>query len=1132
MGKKKGSAATLPLENVKARALQPARKFIALPSLTTQNKCMKKNQKVWPGRRRLKKIFLIMNFLTAFLLCALLQVSAAGFGQQRFTLHYEQVAVEKLFERMESGSNFRFLYNDKALKEKMVSLNVTNATLEEIMDNYLPGLQYKVMDNGLVVIAPREEILRDNKLKGKVVNEQGQALPGVSIRIKGTTMGAVTGADGSFELQVPADATLVFTYIGFLSREIKYTGQESLTVALTQDNGGLNEVVVVGYGTQKREQITTAVASVKAKDFVKGAAQDAGALIRGKVAGLSVTTPDGNPAGATQVNLRGISTIMAAVSPLVLIDGIPGSLNTVAPEDIESIDVLKDGSAAAIYGTRGTNGVILITTKQVNGEMPPTLDINTYATTQHITKRLPFMNAAQYRQLVAEGRPNTKDYGYNTNWLDLVTQTPFSAVYNVSVKGGNRNTSYIANLNYRDLNGIMKRSNQKLITPRLEVNHSMFDGKLKFNGNLTGYQQTYFSGADGASNLNSNTSFRGDVYRNALTYNPTDRPRDSAGNWVEHVEKTEYMNPVSLLEETQGQNKTTDFRMYGTVSLFPVSGLAVRLLGSRDILNTNRGYYETKKQYSTVHDSRNGFASRGAGRKQDDQLELTATYDKVIRDHQFTVLGGYSWRYYDEEDYYMQNWDFPADNFTWNSMQTGLALKRGEAVENSYQTDNKLVSFFGRVNYAFKDKYLLMASIRREASSKFGENYKWGNFPAVSVGWNIKKESFLEASKVVSVLKLRGGYGITGTEPSQSYASLKLLDFNTYYYQNGVWKQSINQSSNPNPDLRWEKKEEGNVGIDFGLFKNVISGSIDLYKRTTRDLLFNYPVPTPPYLYGSILANAAVMQNKGIEIQVNAIPVQTKHFSWNTSVNFSANKNLLVSLSNDAFSIASGYFDAGPTSEPIQQNFTRIQIGQPIGNFWGFKTTGIDDNGHWIIQGKDGKDKSIDDQQADDKQVIGNGMPKRYLAFNNSFAYKNLDLNITMRGAFGFQIVNAPAMWYATPVSLGRGNVFTSTYAPVYGKRAVADDQSLNYVSYFIENGNYWKIDNITLGYNILLKNKYLKRVRVYVSGGNLITFTKYSGIDPEISTAFGGNALVPGIDDRNRYPATSTYTLGAFLSF
>lgn len=1093
---------------------------------------MKKNQKVWPGRRRLKKIFLIMNFLTAFLLCALLQVSAAGFGQQRFTLHYEQVAVEKLFERMESGSNFRFLYNDKALKEKMVSLNVTNATLEEIMDNYLPGLQYKVMDNGLVVIAPKEEILRDNKLKGKVVNEQGQALPGVSIRIKGTTMGAVTGADGNFELQVPADATLVFTYIGFLSREIKYTGQESLTVALTQDNGGLNEVVVVGYGTQKREQITTAVASVKAKDFVKGAAQDAGALIRGKVAGLSVTTPDGNPAGATQVNLRGISTIMAAVSPLVLIDGIPGSLNTVAPEDIESIDVLKDGSAAAIYGTRGTNGVILITTKQVNGEMPPTLDINTYATTQHITKRLPFMNAAQYRQLVAEGRPNTKDYGYNTNWLDLVTQTPFSAVYNVSVKGGNKNTSYIANLNYRDLNGIMKRSNQKLITPRLEVNHSMFDGKLKFNGNLTGYQQTYFSGADGASNLNSNTSFRGDVYRNALTYNPTDRPKDSAGNWVEHVEKTEYMNPVSLLEETQGQNKTTDFRMYGTVSLFPVSGLAIRLLGSRDILNTNRGYYETKKQYSTVHDSRNGFASRGAGRKQDDQLELTATYDKVIRDHQFTVLGGYSWRYYDEEDYYMQNWDFPADNFTWNSMQTGLALKRGEAVENSYQTDNKLVSFFGRVNYAFKDKYLLMASIRREASSKFGENYKWGNFPAVSVGWNIKKESFLEASKVVSVLKLRGGYGITGTEPSQSYASLKLLDFNTYYYQNGVWKQSINQSSNPNPDLRWEKKEEGNVGIDFGLFKNVISGSIDLYKRTTRDLLFNYPVPTPPYLYGSILANAAVMQNKGIEIQVNAIPVQTKHFSWNTSVNFSANKNLLVSLSNDAFSIASGYFDAGPTSEPIQQNFTRIQIGQPIGNFWGFKTTGIDDNGHWIIQGKDGKDKSIDDQQADDKQVIGNGMPKRYLAFNNSFAYKNLDLNITMRGAFGFQIVNAPAMWYATPVSLGRGNVFTNTYAPVYGKRAVADDQSLNYVSYFIENGNYWKIDNITLGYNILLKNKYLKRVRVYVSGGNLITFTKYSGIDPEISTAFGGNALVPGIDDRNRYPATSTYTLGAFLSF
>ena len=604
-------------------------------------------------------------------------------------------------------------------------------------------------------------------------------------------------------------------------------------------------------------------------------------------------------------------------------------------------------------------------------------------------------------------------------------------------------------------------------------------------------------------------------------------------SWVEHVDKTEYMNPLSLLNETHGLNQNNDLRTIGTITFLPISGLNIKMLGSRDLFNSTRGYYETKKHYSTLHEGRNGFASRGTTRTLEELFELTAQYTKTIKDHSITALAGYSWRTNSYQDYWMQNWDFPTDAFDYNNMSAGKALKRGDAPISSYQSQNKLVGFFGRINYAYLNKYLLMASIRHEGSSKFGENHKWGNFPAVSVGWNISKENFMKSISAISTLKLRAGYGITGTEPSDPYKSLSLINFNTYAMNNGQWVQTVDPSINPNPDLRWEKKEEINLGLDFGFLHERISGSIDIYKRTTKDLLFDYPVSTPPYLLSTLRANAATMENKGFEIQINTTPVQSNDIQWNSSVSFSYNKNKLVSLNDKSFTIASGYFDAGASGEPIQANFTRVQIGQPIGNFWGFKTVDIDATGHWIIEGKDGKPKPILEQQADDKQIIGNGTPKAFLIWKNTISYKNFDLNVTMRGAFGFQIVNYPKMQYGAPVMLNRGNILATAYDKIYGKVALADDQSLNFVSYYVENGDYWKIDNVTIGYNVILKNqKIIKKIRIYASGSNLATFTKYTGIDPEISTSFGGNNLVPGIDSKGRYPASSTYTLGCFLTF
>ena len=1082
------------------------------------------------------KMILIMKLTFVLLITAFLQTTFAGYGQ---VINYKgkNIPLENVFKVIEAQTPYRFLYTQEMLHGAgTISIDLNNVSVDQALKRVFSDLplSYSISNYTIVIKrAPKrstdKKVVPPITVSGKVTDVKGLPISGVTVLLKGTKIGTTTNNAGEYQLKLPDDqGVLVYSYIGFRSVEIPLSGKPTIDVQLQDGDKALDEVVVVGYGTQKRGDITSAIASVKSEDFVKGSVTDAAQLIRGKVAGLAVATTDGNPTATSQINLRGITTLLSGTSPLILVDGVPGTLTTVAPEDIESVDVLKDGSAAAIYGTRGTNGVILITTKKVKANTAPTIEFNTYFTTQRITKKLDFFNADEYRQLVAQNKPGSTDYGYNTNWLDEVTRTPFSQVYNVSLKGASQNTSYVVNLNYRNLQGIMKKSDNEVLYPRIEVNHSMFDGKITLNANLSGSEQKYYAGTSGGG-------YNFDVYRNGLTYNPTDRVVDDNGVFIEHPDKTNYQNPISLLENAIGVNNNNNLRTIGTITYLPIQGLNIKLLGSRDLSNRQVGYYETKEHYSTIHDNRNGVAAVNNTRIQEDLLELTGTYNKTFGEHQLNLLGGYSWRQYNFRNSSMSNYDFPTDDFTYNNIGAGLALSRGQASVYSYQSENKLISYFARVNYSFKDRYLLMASVRREGSSKFGKNNKYGDFPAVSAGWNVKNEPFLASFEKLSNLKLRAGYGITGTEPATPYQSLDRLNFNTYGYFDGSFIQVVNPSSNANPDLRWERKSEFNVGIDFGFFNNRISGTIDAYKRKTTDLLFNYPVATPPYLYNTIAANAASMENKGVEIQLNAIAIENKDFSWNTSLNYSTNKNKLLSLSDKNFQLASGFFDAGGTGEPIQQSTERVQIGQPLGNFYGYKSLDIDDQGHWIIEGQDGNPKPIAEQQASDKKILGNGIPKHYFSWNNTFRYKNFDLNLNVRGALGFQILNLSELFYSAPVMLTRGNLLKTAYDNVYGKRPLADDQSLQYVSYYIQDGDYLKIDNITLGYNLQLKNKYIKGIRIYASGSNLKTFTKYKGIDPEVSintSDNSANVLAPGVDDKYRYPATSTYTVGAFFNF
>jgi TonB-linked outer membrane protein, SusC/RagA family len=953
---------------------------------------------------------------------------------------------------------------------------------------------------------------------GTITDEQtNEPLPGVTVQVKGQQDFVVTDTKGAFSIKVsgPRDI-LVFTSAGYTLKEVKVGNQTQMAIGMAPKRTGLNEVVVVGYGKQKRGEVTGSIASVKHEDFVKGFARDAAHLIQGKVAGLAVVTPSGNPNSTTQISLRGITTIMSTTQPLVLIDGIPGALNTVAPEDIETIDVLKDGSAAAIYGTRGTNGVVLITTRKRQGNMPASIAYDGYLSYQTIARKMEFLDAGDYRRLIAES-VNFKDEGGSTDWLDAISRNPVSHTHNVTLQGGSGQTNYIASVNYRNWQGLFKRSNNEQVTGRLDINHSMFDNKLKININVIGRNRNYFSGP--------NYDY---IYRQAIIRNPTDSIYNYQGNWKEDPSGYFYDNPLRPIVETDGETRVTELRTNATVMYSPLRNLNIKTLLSGIKSNTLTGYAESFEHRASVQNNRTGYASRSTSLFQDKMLEFTTDYTKTAGRHRTTLLGGYSYQTVTNEGFNAFNSNFPTELYSYNRLESGDALlfQNAAAGMGSYKNNFKLIGFFGRLNYGWDDKYLLMASMRREGSSKFGANYKWGTFPAVSLGWGITKERFMQPVGFVNDLKLRAGFGVTGTAPTDPYQSLISLNYGDRFLYNGVWIQQIAPVRNSNPNLRWEKKEEYNIGLDFSILGNRVSGSLDLYQRETKDMLYNFPVPVPPFLYSSILANAGRMRNKGVELLVNYLTIQSKDVTFSNNFTFSANKNTLAAISNDQFKTTNDFFYAGHTGEPIQEATHRVEVGEAIGNFWGYKSIDIDDNGRWIIESKDGKPIPIAQSSPEDKQVLGNGIPKYNASWNIFLRYKKLDLAINMRGAFGYQILNFQRLYYENP-KIVQYNMLKTAFDNVYGKRRL--DNDLAYVSYYIEDGDHWKIDNVTIGYTLpMAGTKYFKNARVYVSGLNLVVITGYKGIDPEVSRT----GLDPGNDSRDKYPTTRTFTVGANFTF
>lgn len=966
---------------------------------------------------------------------------------------------------------------------------------------------------------PKVENVQQNEVtvKGVVKDANGEAIIGASVIEKGNAKnGTVTDIDGNYTLKVKRGATLTISYIGYISQETK-----GGNIILEEDLKSLNEVVVIGYGTQKKADVTSAVVSVKAEDFTKGNFNDAGDLIKGKVAGLTITRPSGDPGATTQISLRGIATVSGNAQPLVLVDGVPGSLSSVPPENIASIDVLKDASAAAIYGTRGAGGVIIITTKTGQREQRTEVTYNGYVSFSTWAKKADFMTSSDIRA----GKTTFNDEGYDTDWLDAISRVGVTQNHSISLSGGNVKTSYFGNFTYRKAEGVMKKTGNESMSVAFDMSHWMLNDMLKLNIKVNADQYQY--------DVNDATT----IYRQAVIRNPTSPIWNEDGSYNEGS-LLQYWNPVSLQNEQSGKNKSQTVKMTGNLTFEPIKGWQTNLMLSKDqTINRGGNYYTSNHSLQGVNQkgSYSGSASQSGYTSEATYLELTSKFMKNFNNvHRLDALAGYSYSEDVYDDASMWNGNFPTDYFSYYNMGLGSKLTDGQASMSSSKNSSKLIGFFGRVSYGYADRYNILASLRYEGSSKFGDNHKWGAFPSVSLGWNIMNESFMKSTKSwLNNLKLRAGWGITGVIPGSSYLSLLRYSYNGgNYYRNGKWNKGLKAASNPNPDLKWETAREFNVGIDWSVFNDRLSGSFDYYNKKTSDMLYDYTVPSPPNLYTTTTANVGEMRNTGFELMIKGVPVQTKDWRWETQATLQHNSNKLVSLSNDLYQTDNTQWLQG-VGDPVTQYTHRVAVGESLGQIWSLKAVGVSDQGLFLIENpKTGQCAEFYQEMRNDYdnwyEYMGSGIPKFTLGWNNTINYKDFDLSLQCNGQFGYKIINQQRVFYEN--NAHAYNKLKSAADAIGGNRPLSGAQSQVVTSYYIEQGDYFKLSSLTLGYTYTPKKKtYIQNARLYGSVYNVFTITKYKGTDPELGS---DNFWTAGVDDRDKYPTVRSFTIGLNVTF
>jgi len=977
--------------------------------------------------------------------------------------------------------------------------------------------------------AIRARNYEDVPIKGTVKDEKGLPLPGVSVKVKGNPTGVSTDTNGNFVINAPSKtATLVFTFVGYQEKEVLIAAQTTLAVQLQPASTTLKdvEVVAIGYGSISTKEVTSATAHVGTEDFRQSGSRNPLDLIQGKVAGLQLSRPGGsNPNSPVTSQLRGAVTTQGNASPLYVIDGIPGgNPDLLQQDDIASIDVLKDGSGAAIYGTSANAGVIIITTKK-GKTGPPTFDYSTYFRKEYIQNRPDFLTADEYRAKIASGELKQQDFGNSTDFFDdLVNHDNLSQNHNLALSGGSDKTTYRASVNYRNLEGIGRENSRQEYGLRFSLNQKGLNDRLNAQFNL-------------ATNFNKANLLGGGGWESETTKNPTLSNYNPDGTYRFDLTST---NEYARLAQETNYRKQQTTSADAKIDLTIIDGLKASIFGSVTRNSYNDGQYRLKASEDSQENSdfpNGGYAYKGTYLEQNFALEPTLQYEKTFAEkHRLTAVAGYSYRYNMLEASFAENRGFLNDIFHEDNLSEGSALGVGKAGLGSNKEDYTLIAFFGRVNYAFNNKYLLQFILRREGSSKFGANNKWGNFPAVSAGWNLSEENFMKDIKFVDYLKLRVGYGVTGNSPvSNNVSSVTLGGGGKYLFPDGNYYETYGPNRNPNPDLRWESKRELNVGVDFKMFSNKLTGSLDMFKRTTKDLLDTYTSPQPPNVATSIFTNVGTISSKGIELALGYAAIKTDNFSWNIDVTASTTKNTLDSYSNDVYKVK--YIQTGGIggAGDLGNAFTTFE-GSDIGVFYGKRFAGFTPDGKWLFFNRNGEavtnDKintSRDDLNATDLAPIGNAVPKYYASWTNSFQYKNWDLRVFLRGKFDFDALNTTALSYGNKT--WSGNLLKDTFT----KYAQINDTYM-YSDYYIEDASFVKLDEVTVGYNFKLKAKWLRNLRVYATGQNLATITKYSGNDPDfiLDTGIGNevNGRSLGLDTRGPYPSTRSFLVGLNVGF
>lgn len=980
-------------------------------------------------------------------------------------------------------------------------------------------------------------------VKGKVVSEDSPAgLPGVSIVIKGTTSGTVTDMDGTYELLVPDNnAVLVFSFVGYNQQEITVGNQTRIDITLLSDVKALSEIVVVGYGTARRKDLTGSVQQISSKDFNPGINPNPLQAIQGKVAGLVITQPSGDPNQAPTVRLRGYTSLAGGSDPLYVVDGVIGvPINTISPDDIESMDVMKDASAAAIYGSRAANGVIMVTTKRGKSGRT-TVTFNNYVGVESIAKKLNLMNGDEYREQVLriKGQDAFSDTqrfpvdaqgrGYNTDWINEITQSAVTNNHDFAVSGGSPNFSYRGSVNYINREGIVKNTGFNRITGRINIDQKALDNRLSVQYNLA------------ITNTNSKNADGGIITR-ATTFLPTLPVTNADGSYYEIPGSFDLFNPVAMLNSQKYDGELRSLIGGLNLKYEILDGLTLGVNGA--LRNNNSVTSRFRDVSARGYESENGRAERSYGQTNDKLFEMTANYQTNLGDgsSNLAILGGYSFQDVINDGFGAYNQQFVTNLIGYDNLGLGAGsgLNPKSDYGTSYRNRTKLASFFGRATLNMSDRYNLTATLRYDGSSKFGANNKWALFPSLAAGWTISEESFFGQGSAVNYLKLRIGWGQTGnSEGIAPYQSLQLYGQKGSYFDGGIgdFLPGYGIVQNANPDLRWEILSQTNAGLDFQIAGGRFSGTIEYYNKNTKDMLYPYTVPADgvKYFTNSIIANVGSMRNSGVELSFGGGIIESTNFSWNSRIVAAYNKNTIVALGNDEFNSGQIRFNAfggrglSDVFASILQEKEALGIFNNVPHFTGF--VNVDGKDVMSFEGRDGNSYT----QLDSAKLGYTHNPQPFLtgAWINSFNYGNFDLNFQLRGVFGNKILNNLRSNLSIPGSVLETNMLRDI-------QDLPANFSTNVLSdYWLESGTFVRLDNWQLGYNLSIDNKYISNARIYIGGNNLFTLTKYKGIDPELQVKGdlqdSGRSQRPnnlGMDASGIYPRTRSFQLGVNLTF